>query len=413
MITIITFGQTEFSGGIYSNSTWTKENSPYIITGDVVIFPSRTLTIEPGVEIRFNGRYYLEIRGRLDAIGTEKDSIVFTSNMDKPQKMDWIGTRLTNIEYARASFEYCKFSYADIANEVQCCWGSNVIYFKNCSFRSNNIAMMGYYESKIYVDHCEFRKNTIGILDGEKSISYSSFIENDYGLYNASGADASNSTFVRNGVAYHGMRGIIRNCLIAENDTGVAPYFTNPDIIHSIITNNRIGIQIQGLYENEPGIVQDCKICNNEIHNVELLNDVNIDLTSNCWCEPDSLKIAEKIYDGYDDIFLGLASFGLHGIDCENFVLTNNEVSGVEIIDFKIYPNPVLHDLNIECESCDPEHVKNGQIIIYNSIGQCILIKSVSFSTSLNLDLSHFKPGIYILNIMFGEQLTKQVIVKI
>ena len=51
--------QTEFEGGIYNNVTWTKENSPYIITGNVVVFPDKILTVEPGVKITFTGDYYL------------------------------------------------------------------------------------------------------------------------------------------------------------------------------------------------------------------------------------------------------------------------------------------------------------------------------------------------------------------
>jgi len=41
--------QTTVSGGIYSNTTWTLANSPYVITGNIVVFPAATLTIEPGV----------------------------------------------------------------------------------------------------------------------------------------------------------------------------------------------------------------------------------------------------------------------------------------------------------------------------------------------------------------------------
>lgn len=418
MIVFISFGQTEFSGGIYNNTKWKKENSPYLITGDVAIFPDVTLTIEPGVKIMFNGSYYFEIRGILMAIGTTTDSIVFSSNRAVPQKKDWIGTKLSNVKNAKACFEYCEFSYADIANEVECCWDADEIYFHNCKFHSNNVAMMGYYGNKIYVNNCEFINNTIGILDGDKIISNSSFIENDYGLYNSSGSDAYNSTFIKNRIGYHGMRGVINNCLISENDIGVAPYYTNPDILHSIISNNRIGLQIQGLYNNVPGTVNECKICNNEIYNVELLNNVNVNLTTNCWCEQDSLKIAEKIYDGYDDIFLGLASFGLQGIDCENFVLTdvviptNFKEIEYEGDNFKFFPNPVLNILNVECINCTSEKEKNIKIFLYNSVGQCVLVKTVHSSTALNFDLSSFRSGIYFLNILYNGQIAQHTVVK-
>jgi len=43
--------QTTVSGGIYNNTTWNLAGSPYLVTGSIVVFPNRTLTIEPGVEV--------------------------------------------------------------------------------------------------------------------------------------------------------------------------------------------------------------------------------------------------------------------------------------------------------------------------------------------------------------------------
>ena len=81
------FAQTNVSGGIYQNTTWTLAGSPYMVTGSIVIFPNRTLTIEPGVQIictadtTFNtGNFiYLEVRGTLIADGTSNIPVVFKS----------------------------------------------------------------------------------------------------------------------------------------------------------------------------------------------------------------------------------------------------------------------------------------------------------------------------------------------
>ena len=68
--------QTSVSGGIYANTTWTLANSPYLMTGNTVVFPGVTLNIEPGVEVRVkeNGmsgtQFYLETRGTINMIGT-------------------------------------------------------------------------------------------------------------------------------------------------------------------------------------------------------------------------------------------------------------------------------------------------------------------------------------------------------
>ena len=56
------FAETYVSGNITSNTTWGVAGSPYIVTGDITVYHTsrtygeyfRKLTIEPGVEVRFN-----------------------------------------------------------------------------------------------------------------------------------------------------------------------------------------------------------------------------------------------------------------------------------------------------------------------------------------------------------------------
>src|SRR3954463_16410922 len=77
--------QTNVSGGIYSNTTWTKANSPYIVTDTVVVFPGVTLTIEAGVTVKFADSIRIECRqANMVAVGNDADSITFTSNSSSP-----------------------------------------------------------------------------------------------------------------------------------------------------------------------------------------------------------------------------------------------------------------------------------------------------------------------------------------
>ena len=80
-----TYAQTNVSGGIFSNTTWSLANSPYIMNGPVVVFPNVTLTIEPGVVIKIKEKstntseqVYLELRGKLVANGTSTNPISFS-----------------------------------------------------------------------------------------------------------------------------------------------------------------------------------------------------------------------------------------------------------------------------------------------------------------------------------------------
>jgi len=80
---------TDVSGAITEDTTWTVGKSPYVVTGDVTVNNSVTLTVDPGVEVRFDGNHALIVRGTLDAEGTASQPIVFTSNQAEPAPGDW------------------------------------------------------------------------------------------------------------------------------------------------------------------------------------------------------------------------------------------------------------------------------------------------------------------------------------
>jgi parallel beta-helix repeat protein/predicted outer membrane repeat protein len=80
---------TAVSGPISSDTTWTVADSPYAVTGNVLVMEGVTLTIEPGVVIRFDSGRCLQIDGELIARGTGAQMIVFTSNQFSPAAGDW------------------------------------------------------------------------------------------------------------------------------------------------------------------------------------------------------------------------------------------------------------------------------------------------------------------------------------
>ena len=58
---------TEVGGPIISDTTWTLANSPYIVVANVEVWQSVTLTIQPGVVVKFNKDKLLQVNGTLVA----------------------------------------------------------------------------------------------------------------------------------------------------------------------------------------------------------------------------------------------------------------------------------------------------------------------------------------------------------
>ena len=71
-----TLPQTHISSGIV-NGKWLKQNSPYLIDGEIIIPRGKKLIVESGVKIIFTGHYKLIVNGILEARGTKQDSIYF------------------------------------------------------------------------------------------------------------------------------------------------------------------------------------------------------------------------------------------------------------------------------------------------------------------------------------------------
>lgn len=63
--------------GTIANATWTFADSPVLLMGDLVV---ASLTIEPGVQVLANGPFVIEIAGRINAIGTKDNPIIFSTN---------------------------------------------------------------------------------------------------------------------------------------------------------------------------------------------------------------------------------------------------------------------------------------------------------------------------------------------
>ncbi len=79
---------TKVGGVLNGEATWSAANSPYVVTQNVEVPNGVTLTIEPGVEVRFD-RFSLIVRGQIIARGSQESQIVLTSSQPDPKPGDW------------------------------------------------------------------------------------------------------------------------------------------------------------------------------------------------------------------------------------------------------------------------------------------------------------------------------------
>ena len=97
-------GFTQVYGTIHSDVRWTYAKSPYLVTENVYVAEDGSLTIEPGVTIKFvrnpdatlgDTRIGLTLKGRFSAEGTPNKRIVFTSASKNPRPFsEWSGISL-------------------------------------------------------------------------------------------------------------------------------------------------------------------------------------------------------------------------------------------------------------------------------------------------------------------------------
>jgi parallel beta-helix repeat protein len=135
---------TQIAGGAVSG-TWTHENSPYCINGEITIPQGSQLTIEPGVNVIFTGHYKFNIYGRLVAEGDWQRYINFI-----PQNsfIGWHGLRFFDQNSNGQDISkvvYCKLQYGNAFGTSPDCNGG-AIYLDN---------------SDILIDNCIISNNTV------------------------------------------------------------------------------------------------------------------------------------------------------------------------------------------------------------------------------------------------------------
>ncbi len=154
---------------------WQKTESPYHILGSVKIPEGRSLIIEPGVVIEFQGSYKITAKGNITAKGTSENPILFSVH-DTAKFFNgsltnggWQGILITGS--GTSVLRYCQFKYVRNNNylgaAIAAKGGSLII--NNCSFSYNNSHRGGAiscFETNLTIDSSFFQSNSSKMSGG-------------------------------------------------------------------------------------------------------------------------------------------------------------------------------------------------------------------------------------------------------
>lgn len=423
--------QTFVSGGIYTNQTWFKAKSPYLINGKTVIFPNVKVTIEPGVTVMIDPSQSFEIRGLLMANGSLNDSINFVNNLDSIYSTS--SPTISLRRFSTSEFSFCQFQNLNTAIDLMD--DSLKILIKRSSFikNTNGIIFRGNSLqlkvdssifignrnsaveasdplSRIILNHCTFKRNKNGVIFGSSIVNNCSFGENQTGLTNLSVSQPSqnyslsNSAFSYNSV--YGIKqgyGSIRNCDFIENTLGVSyyPTATNSYFTGNTFSNNDTALVLTGRIQESTNYIRGNEICDS--YGLNVVNQVlygSIDMTNNCWCLTDSSQIYNTILDGYNYYGYGLVKF----IPCSYFCsyTTDNASFSSSTATLTIYPNPASSEIKIN------NLIKNQPLTsveLLDSYGNQIKEKFYDYNypqKEESIDISYLANGLYFIRVNYS-----------
>lgn len=388
--------QTNISGGIYQNTTWSPTGNPYIASGNVVVFEDVTLTLEPGVIVKFNSNASLEIRGKLVAKGNPQDSIRFTSNLSSPAMNSWKGiiVKGTNEQTGNGDqvlMEYCIGEYAGNFLDLDLAYEGPYI-FRHCYFGHNIQTNKDGGIPETIFDHCKFALNeqAIGYSGYPLNVLNCDFLNNKRGVGGASLVDSC--YFSNHTEAAVLSNEVVSNCEIINNNVGVDCYFAGSrKFVNNIVQHNTIGVSMQKYFTGYNTFTGNT-ICNNTLYNVELLDFNNASIPFNCWCSADSAFIRSTIFDGYVNTSYGLVIYTPLSEDCQETGVGIESLQEDTEILFDIFPNPFTDELNVRTSTSE-----EAEAILYDLSSNPLLRKQGENAITLNT--SDLPPGIFILEI--------------
>jgi parallel beta-helix repeat protein len=455
----------EISGDVFGK--WTKTNT-YIVNDNITVPFGQKLEIEQGTQIKFNGYYSFIVNGTLEAIGTENEYIIFTSNKSTPTKKDWNQIQINSS--TKSILNYCIIEYAkeqnsdnygmlhvtgtaDIENSIFrngeesgiSVRDAGIVAIKNTTIENCSYGIYINSSSDINISNNKISNlNLIGMAIHLKS-SNTKIEKNKisdckvYGIQTWANITINNNLLFNNGnaIQVNGNAPLIRNNTFFKNNNGIVIYLSdffkpNPNINSNIIVNSsNYAIKSEGkpmpsnvsynlFFNNGLGIGNKLPIGVGTV--VTKNNNTDADTYFNIFSDPNFNSTESTSLE-----FLSLASSSV-AINAGDPNVLNSNISRIDIgalestdvlstssiqlekeREFNLFPNPVRENLTIKS-------LKNNfkRISVINQLGKRIIaVDFVNKESEYTFgDLSTLFSGVYFINVEFesGETAMRKFI---
>ncbi len=339
---------TDVGGIISTDITWNVAGSPYIVTASVLLNPGVTLTIEPGVIVKFNADFYIQVAGILVARGTPGARILFTSNSGTPSPGDWAGISFNNAstdaEYNAGGdyisgciLEYCIIEYAGpgvTANLSGPCIDHCVFIHNYTEDQSSGAGLKVTYSDSIRIRNNLFLSNQSWAIYGASGGIYMEmsekvqvvnniFYNNSAQSYNGAGGDAGGGFNLSDnpggGPFYIAYNTFYMNTARGK-DNSTYPHRVGGALIASPWLSTDVTIEYNTIIDNEGfdsddaggivGVVADIlnnNLINNKPYDIAInsgwskMAGWELNAVSNWWNTAVESEIQAKIHDYYDN----------------------------------------------------------------------------------------------------------------
>jgi parallel beta-helix repeat protein len=226
---------TYIEGNIIQDTVWTLTDSPFVVSKPITVYPNATLTIEPGVEVRFGGNFEINVAGTLIAAGTQDNMITFTSNKEQPQAGDWDTIKFMGTE--QSILVYCSIKYA--INGITIANGN--VEIKNCEISDNQNGIYITDDNQASIHDNTIKSNVVGILLTGNLTSGVNIRQNNMLSNTQSGIQLDANTYTNIDILYN---------ILSANNKG---FYVSGEASTSI-TNNSISYNTLGIfYEKAKG----------------------------------------------------------------------------------------------------------------------------------------------------------------